>query len=401
MAKEEVHDIVIVGGGICGLALSLGLYRKGIKSLVLERSKYLRSEGAAIGVYGNGWHALDQLKVGTDLRNCSITLTGCRMDQEGLTEDDKDVQHYRTEARCLRRKDLIETLGKYVPPEQLRFGCHISSVDFDSKTNLHVLTTCNGTTIKAKILIGCDGSYSVISRSLNLAPPKFFPIWITRGFTTYPKGHNAVNHILRFVAPNGVVVGRAPIDGNTIHFFVTHFDDPAGDINNSKFVKEHLIEVLKGAPSIITEVVKNCDMDTLSMRQAGYISPWDLLKQNFRRGTVTVAGDAMHVMGPFLGQGGSAALEDAVVLTRCLSNAINDQINLSTDMKRVELIEESLDLYIKERRPRLMRLSVESCLIGALLSTKSWIGKLIIIFLLRIFFGGNNLNHALFDCGTI
>lgn len=26
----------------------------------------------------------------------------------------------------------------------------------------------------------------------------------------------------------------------------------------------------------------------------------------------------MHVMGPFLGQGGSAALEDAVVLARCL-----------------------------------------------------------------------------------
>lgn len=40
---------------------------------------------------------------------------------------------------------------------------------------------------------------------------------------------------------------------------------------------------------------------------------------------MTVAGHAMHVMGPFQGQGSSAALEDGIVLARCLAEKIGDQ----------------------------------------------------------------------------
>ena len=90
---EEI-GIVIVGGGIAGLATSLALhrfvvlkincsictfifvcvynkvckYRKGIKSVVLERAEKVRSEGAGIGTLTNGWRALDQLGVSDRLR---------------------------------------------------------------------------------------------------------------------------------------------------------------------------------------------------------------------------------------------------------------------------------------------------------------------------------------------
>ncbi|KAH7849059.1 hypothetical protein Vadar_012359 [Vaccinium darrowii] len=49
--------------------------------------------------------------------------------------------------------------------------------------------------------------------------------------------------------------------------------------------------------------------------------------EKFRKGTVTIAGDAMHVMGPFLGQGGSAALEDTIVLARCLSHKFVNRVD--------------------------------------------------------------------------
>ncbi|KAK3008414.1 hypothetical protein RJ639_014495 [Escallonia herrerae] len=66
-------------------------------------------------------------------------------------------------------------------------------------------------------------------------------------------------------------------------------------------------------------MIDTSNPDSLSFAQLRYHAPWDLLFGRFRKGTVTVAGDAMHVMGPFIGQGGAAGIEDAIVLARSLA----------------------------------------------------------------------------------
>ncbi|CAA3031120.1 FAD-binding domain containing [Olea europaea subsp. europaea] len=67
-SAEETRDIVIVGGGICGLATALALHRKGLRSIILEKSETLRDTGSAIVIRANGWQALDQLGVASELR---------------------------------------------------------------------------------------------------------------------------------------------------------------------------------------------------------------------------------------------------------------------------------------------------------------------------------------------
>lgn len=42
-------------------AASVALHRKGLSSLVLEKSETLGSHGVAIGVHANGWRALNNL----------------------------------------------------------------------------------------------------------------------------------------------------------------------------------------------------------------------------------------------------------------------------------------------------------------------------------------------------
>ncbi|CAM8929892.1 unnamed protein product [Rhodiola kirilowii] len=74
----EQTDIVIVGGGICGIAVALALQRKGIKSVVLERSETLRAIGTAIIIQPNGWYALEQLGVAAKLRRTAVLVDGGR-----------------------------------------------------------------------------------------------------------------------------------------------------------------------------------------------------------------------------------------------------------------------------------------------------------------------------------
>ena len=58
-----VEDVVIVGGGIAGLATAVALKRAGIEALVLEKSESLRTTGAALNLFPNAWFALDALGV--------------------------------------------------------------------------------------------------------------------------------------------------------------------------------------------------------------------------------------------------------------------------------------------------------------------------------------------------
>ncbi|KAL1565864.1 monooxygenase 2-like [Salvia divinorum] len=66
--RVTMDDIVIVGAGIAGLAISLGLHRLGVPSVVLESADRLRASGFALGIWANGWRALDSIGVGNKLR---------------------------------------------------------------------------------------------------------------------------------------------------------------------------------------------------------------------------------------------------------------------------------------------------------------------------------------------
>ncbi|XP_065638194.1 monooxygenase 2-like [Quercus suber] len=69
-------DVVIVGAGIAGLTTSLGLYRLGVESIVLESWDSLRSTGFALTLWTNAWRALDAVGVGDSLRQQHFQIQG-------------------------------------------------------------------------------------------------------------------------------------------------------------------------------------------------------------------------------------------------------------------------------------------------------------------------------------
>ncbi|KAJ0087336.1 hypothetical protein Patl1_06874 [Pistacia atlantica] len=163
-----------------------------------------------------------------------------------------------------------------------------------------------------KVLIGCDGANSVVGDFLELKPKKLHSSCAVRGFTYFPNGHGFAHELVRTRRDN-TLFGMAPVTDNLACWFVVH----QWHLQDSKVFKDQ--EMIK---QITPETIKCFPSEKIQLR-----------------GTVTVAGDSMHVMAPFLGQGGSFGIEDAVVLARCMARKSIQANNDPKEFKGQKLIE--------------------------------------------------------------
>lgn len=170
-------------------------------------------------------------------------------------------------------------------------------------------------------------------------------------------------------------------------------------------IRQMALEMKADFSKEFVDLVENSDLTSLSFTRLRYRAPWKLLSDSVRKGNVTVAGDAWHVMGPFLGQGGSAALEDAVVLARCLSKKVSSSSADDSNGSRMHLsghkAVEALDEYLKERRRRVILLSTLTYLRGLLLvEDPSFLLKLLCFSVIAVLFR-DPLGHIKYDCGEL
>ncbi|MFS7910483.1 putative FAD-binding domain, FAD/NAD(P)-binding domain superfamily [Helianthus anomalus] len=399
---DDDDEVVIIGAGICGLATALALHKKGIKCIVMERAESLRNvTGAAIGIRPNGWRALDQLGIGDNLRHTAVRLKRVReISLDGGRKKQLSLVPWDGETRCLRRKDLIDTLYASLPLGTVKFSCQLESIKLDPHSTKPILRFIDGSSIRAKVVIGCDGGKSIIGNFLNLKPTKMFPSSAIRGLTNYPNGHSYEHEFARLWKDN-ILVGIIPVDDNMVYWFclLPYIPKDEKIWVDPGVIRQVTLELVSDHPQEIRKIIENTDVKSLSITHLRYRAPWDLLTESFCKGTVTVAGDAMHVMGPFLGQGGSAGLEDSVVLARTMAElGLNDFE--SGSKLTVHGVEEAFNRFVKQRRMRVARLSLQTYLTGMLWGTSSFLKKIMYVVLLILLFHNQN-GHTNYDCGDL
>eukprot|EP01018_Ginkgo_biloba_P029760 Gb_17956 [translate_table: standard] len=351
---EEFEGIVIAGGGIAGLATALALHRVGLKSLVLERADGLRATGTALTIWKNAWKALDALGIGDELRQHHLQLQAVQMVSTVVKEYSCEIDGKRcTELRCVKRSALLEAMAAALPPESIRLNSKIVRLQQKPKSKFSSTVELeDGTVIRAKAVIGCDGVNSVVANWLGISPPTFPGRCGIRGYATYPEGHHMEpKFYLHF--GKGVNIGHMPVNEKEVYWFVTWGSNSQDSktAHDPELIRQETLLQLKDFPETLTEMVQRSGSDTLNMASLRLRWPWRMLfGTRLWKGTVTAAGDAMHPMTPDLGQGGCAALEDAVVLGRCLAEALNRRVE--RDEEEAERIEEALNKYVEERRWR-------------------------------------------------
>lgn len=406
---ELVEEVVIVGAGIAGLTTSLGLHRLGIRSLVLESSAGLRVTGFAFTTWTNAWRALDAVGIGHSLRQQHGFLEGLVASSSVVSKPGTQISFKVKgtigdhEVRCVRRKLLLEALEKELPDGTIRYSSKVVSIE--ESGYLKLVHLADDTIIKTKVLIGCDGVNSVVARFIGFKKPAFAGRSAIRGYADFKVNHGFGSKFLLLFG-KGVRSGFLPCDDTTIYWFFTYI--PTGQDkeleDNPTEMKQFVLSKLGIVPDHARTSVEITELDSITSSPLRFRPPWEVLWGNISKGNVSVAGDALHPMTPDLGQGGCAALEDGVVLARCLAEALKKELNVEgkekerEEYKRVEM---GLKKYAAERRWRSFELISTAYIVGAIQQGDGKIMKILRDAIMAKFLAGLLLKKADFDCGKL
>ncbi|KAI4302124.1 hypothetical protein MLD38_037908 [Melastoma candidum] len=410
--QAEAPQIVIVGAGIAGLAVALGLHRLGIRSLVLESSTELRTSGFAFTTWTNAWRALDSLGIGEQLRRQHTQLVqACAYSIKGVEVGKLKLDANGHEGRCMQRKVLLETLERELPRGTIRFGSKVVSLlDEDNVSKpgqqLKLIHLADGDVIKAKVVVGCDGVNSVVAKWLGFHKAISTGRAGVRGIAYY-RGAHGLDPMFTQCLGKGVRSGYLPCDDHSMYWFF-HFDptpDQEKELQSDPVkLKQFVLRRLDGVPDHFRAVVENTEEGQMMLSPLKFRLPWEVALGSVSKGNVCVAGDACHPMTPDLGQGGCAALEDGVVLARCLGQALllgNNDNSGKGDGEEYRKIERSLRDYANQRRRRASELISTAFVMGHVMNSQNRV----VSFLRTKFFGavlnGQLLRMASFDCGSL
>jgi len=336
-------NIAIVGGGIGGLASALALTQAGHTVTVHERSPQLVEQGAGITLAPNATRVLYHLGVGAGLEATSVTppKTEYRHYRTGevifrmLTKDFRAT--YGAPYMRVHRADLqhaMITRLTEVAPDALKLGSRVLEVvPRDGHAELRF---ADGRIEKADVVVAADGIRSAIREALfSPAPPVFSGFVAWRGLVDTKK-------LPQHLHESAVAFGQ----GRHINRYLVR----RGELLNFVAVahREQWAEEGWNIPAPLDEFQEefsSFDEGTrmiISRPVQGEVFKWGLFGrpwlEEWSRGRVVLLGDAAHPMLPFLGQGAANALEDAMILARCLSSAVTP--------------EDAFALYQRARHPR-------------------------------------------------
>ncbi|XP_060207424.1 monooxygenase 2-like [Lycium barbarum] len=364
-ANDRKENIVIVGAGIAGLASAVSLQRFGIRSLVLERAESLRTEGSSITLSKNGWKALDAIGVGDELRSKFLEIQGIVIKSDegkvlnsfGFKDEDKSQ-----ELRVVERRVLLETLASKLPPDAISYSSELSKIETSENGNT-LLQLQDGTRLSAEVVIACDGVWSPTAKWMGFRQPKYAGHIAFRGLGYFPEGQPYEPKV-NYTYGRGLRTGYVPASKTKVYWFVLcNSSSPGPRITDPSILRQQAEELVRDWPvADMLNLINLTPNDTLTRNPLYDRWLWPLISPPPSSGKTVLVGDAWHPMTPNMGQGACCALEDSVVLTEKLAEAMNSK-NIS--------VEEAFKAYGSERWRRVFPLTVMANRVGALLQSEN------------------------------
>lgn len=315
---KKALSVIIVGGGIGGLAAALALSRLGIQITVLEQSPEIGEIGAGMQLAPNAFAALDALGVGENARSRAVYSDRLVMmdaidgvEVAAFPVDDKFRQRFGNPYAVIHRADIHTSILEAVRQSSLiKFFTSTRVSELTENAAQVTVTDAQGNRHTADAVIGCDGVKSVIREKLIGDQPRVSGHVVYRAVVPAEDMPEDLrwNAPTIWVGPDCHLVHYPLRGGKQFNLVVTFHSREAETWGVREGSKDEVL-------TYFTEI---CDGPRRLLDQPTSWKRWSTADrdpvESWTRGRSTLLGDAAHPMLQYLAQGACMALEDAVTL---------------------------------------------------------------------------------------
>lgn len=339
----KFKEVIVVGGGIGGLAAAYGIARLGKKVTLLEQAPEFGEVGAGLQVGPNGLRALDALGVLDEVYKLAVfPRRHVFMDALGDKElsavqfGDSFEERFGYPYIVIHRSDLHSVLLKACQSlDNVSFLTNHKLESVEEFADYVELRCENGTVLQAETVIGADGIRSKTRKLVSQADPVVSQ-YVAYRFTV-PMSEMTIDidwdEKLTWIGP-GIHLVQYPVRHKSVINQVAVFKSYKFNENTEDWgTVEELDQMFANSCPTIQESLKFAKNGMITKLYD--IEPLEKWSTN----RVTLLGDSAHAMLQYLAQGACQALEDAVCLTEKM------RVNPSNMAK-------ALDEYQQERIPR-------------------------------------------------
>lgn len=328
MASQD--PILIVGGGIGGLAAAYALARRGLAVRVLEQAPEFMEIGAGIQLGPNIFRALDKIglrdAVLADAHRPPAMEMRCALSGDLVTriplEDKRFLDRFQHPYAVTHRADIHGAILKAcLNDNRVTLETQRTVETFEQDADGVTAVLQSGERVRGRALIGCDGMWSKIrDRIVGDGKPRV-------------SGHIAYRAVLKKDEVPGdlwrpdVMLWAGP------RTHLVHYPLRRGELYNlvAVFHSDRYEEGwdAKADPAALWQHFKGQRPEVLRMLER--IETWRMWVlcdrepvKEWSKGRVALLGDAAHPMLQYLAQGACMATEDAVALAEKVAERPDD-----------------------------------------------------------------------------
>jgi len=338
---------VIIGAGIGGPAAAVALRRAGIEPVICEaRPAPAGSAGLFLGLGINGMHVLRELGLLDEVlrRDMAPTpwleftsATGRRLGAVPMGRLDE-----RTPSVTLMRGALQQALVEAAWDRGVTIHHSRRFVGYREAADGIVARFEDGTEIEGDVLIAADGIHSAVRRAaFPDAPAPSYTGLLNLGGIVRDSGLPPTPDAMRMVWGWRAFFGYTVRENGEAWWFANvgqEREPQRGELESvptEEWRRRLLSLFADDAPFIARLIEATPEITATPIHDMPPLPAW-------HRGRVVLLGDAAHAVSPSAGQGASLALEDAIVLAKCLRD--------------IAPVEAALARYESLRRPRAERI---------------------------------------------